>query len=93
MTFEYVVVLLIAVVSSAVIAWPASIICRRCGYSPWLGMIALVPIANVALLWFVAFSPWVADPTTRPARPSSHPLTVLRSLRERIQMIGLPQKP
>jgi hypothetical protein len=85
---------LITVVSSAVIAWPASIICRRTGYSPWLGIVAIVPIANIALLWFIALSPWTADRATdRPARPSWQPLAFFRSVRERIQTIGLPQKP
>jgi hypothetical protein len=34
-----------------VVAWPASRICSRLGFSPWLGILAIVPIANVLLLW------------------------------------------
>jgi hypothetical protein len=93
MTLEYVVIWSVAIVSAAVVIWPATVICRRVGYSPYLGFLAIVPFANLALLWFVAFSPWAEDPTTRPARPSLHPLMFLRWLRARIQMIGLPQKP
>ncbi len=28
------------------------------GYSAWLGLLAVAPVANLALLWFVAFSKW-----------------------------------
>ena len=94
MALEYAVVLAITIFSAAVVIWPASVICRRLGYSPYLGFVAVVPLANLALLWFVAFSPWTADEANaRSARPAWHPLAFLRSLRERIQMIGLPQKP
>jgi hypothetical protein len=94
MAFEYAMILSIALVSAAVVIWPATVICRRVGYSPYLGLLAIVPFANLALLWFVAFSPWAADQTRDlPARPSWHALVFLRSLRERIQTIGLPQKP
>lgn len=40
---------------------PAGMICRRTGRSPWLGAFALVPVANVLLLWFVAVAPWNSD--------------------------------
>jgi len=41
-----------------VVAWPAGRICRRLGYSPWLGILAVIPLANVVLLWFIALSQW-----------------------------------
>ena len=41
-----------------IVAWPAGRICRRIGFSPWLGLLALIPIGNLALLWFVALSDW-----------------------------------
>jgi hypothetical protein len=40
--------------------WPAARICKRIGFSPWLGLLAAVPFANVILLWVVAFAPWPA---------------------------------
>ncbi|TAK19375.1 MAG: hypothetical protein EPO35_00235 [Acidobacteria bacterium] len=43
-----------------VLIWPAARICKRAGFSPWLGILIIVPIANVVLLWYVAFSPWPA---------------------------------
>ena len=48
-----------------VVIWPAGRICRRVGFSPWLGILIIVPIANLFLLWYVALSKWPrvqADP-------------------------------
>ena len=46
-----------------VVIWPMVIICRRIGFSPWLGILAAVPLANVVLLWFLALSQWPKDDT------------------------------
>jgi hypothetical protein len=48
-----------------VVVWPAARICSRLGFSPWLGILAMVPIANVILLWFVAVSPWPRPPLSQ----------------------------
>ena len=56
---ELIVIALIASMSLFVV-WPAARICQRAGFSRWLGMLAIVPIANVLLLWFVAMAPWPA---------------------------------
>ena len=42
------------------VVWPMARICRRAGFSPWLGVIAIVPIANICLLWFLALASWPA---------------------------------
>jgi hypothetical protein len=49
-----------------VVIWPASTICRRLGFSPWLGVLAIFPLANLLLLWFVALSRWPRMETTSP---------------------------
>ncbi len=54
---ELVVVLVIAAGLSVVI-WPAVRICRRAGFPAWLGVLTVVPVANVVLLWFVALAEW-----------------------------------
>ena len=41
-----------------VIIWPAATICRRLGFSGWLGFLAVLPMVNLLLLWFVALSDW-----------------------------------
>jgi hypothetical protein len=33
-------------------------LCQRVGYSPWLSLLMLLPIANVVLLYFIAFGDW-----------------------------------
>jgi hypothetical protein len=30
----------------------------RAGYSPWMGLIMLVPIANIVILYMFAFKTW-----------------------------------
>jgi len=52
-----IVVLVMAAMALAVI-WPAATICRRLGFSPLLGILAIVPLANLLLLWFVALAQW-----------------------------------
>ena len=44
------------------VAYPAGRICSRLGFTPWLGILAIVPIANVILLLYVAFSRWPSHP-------------------------------
>lgn len=58
---EYFIVVILAV-SLVAVVWPAARICQRAGFSPWLGVLIVVPLANILLLWFVAFSPWPAMP-------------------------------
>lgn len=62
---ELLVVSLIALACIAVVAWPAARICRRAGFTPWLGVIALIPLFNLALLWFMAIAPWPASEPRR----------------------------
>jgi hypothetical protein len=61
---ELTIILLFSIMSLAVV-WPAMRICRRAGFSQWLGLLIVVPLANILLLWFVAFSPWPALPESR----------------------------
>jgi predicted PurR-regulated permease PerM len=68
---EFIVVLAIAAISLITI-WPASRICRRVGFPWWLGLLIVVPLANMILLWFVAFADWplehIARQTSTPGR-------------------------
>ncbi|MCO4321397.1 hypothetical protein [Aliidiomarina quisquiliarum] len=36
-------------------------ICQRTGYPGWLGIFVLVPMVNLVLLYFIAFSDWPTD--------------------------------
>jgi hypothetical protein len=60
--FPELIVLLAIVVSSLAIVWPAGRICHRLGFSPWLGVLAVVPLANLVLLWYVAMAEWPGVP-------------------------------
>jgi hypothetical protein len=51
-------VLCVMVLSLAVLVYPATLICRRLGFTPWLGVLIIVPLANLVLLWFVALARW-----------------------------------
>ena len=53
-----IVVVAFMVAMALVVIWPMGMICRRIGFSPWLGILAAVPFANVVLLWFLALSQW-----------------------------------
>ena len=52
-------------VTIALVAYPAGRICSRLGFSPWLGVLAMVPFLNVLLLLYVAFSPWPVNVESR----------------------------
>jgi hypothetical protein len=56
---ELVVVAFMALMALVVI-WPTARICERAGFSPWLGILTVIPIANIVLLWFIAMAPWPA---------------------------------
>jgi hypothetical protein len=33
-------------------------LCRRVGHSPWLSLLMLIPVANIILLYVIAFGAW-----------------------------------
>jgi hypothetical protein len=51
---------------------PACRICIKAGYPSWAGVFAMVPVLNVLLLWFFAFSKWPLERqlATLQARPT-----------------------
>jgi len=50
--------LLVVLFVATLLVWPAARICRKAGYSAWLGVAIIVPLANILLLWFLALSEW-----------------------------------
>jgi hypothetical protein len=43
-------------------------ICKRVGHSPWLGLLIVVPLANLIFIYYLAFAEWPSDKkTTTPA--------------------------
>ena len=55
------IVVLAIVASIFTVLWPVARLCARLGLSPWLGVLAIVPIGNVLLLWFMAYAAWPID--------------------------------
>jgi hypothetical protein len=48
---------------------PVTRIFKRVGINPWLSILAIVPLVNLAGLWLFAFSPWPSDPD--PGEPAA----------------------
>jgi hypothetical protein len=46
-------------------------ICAKAGYSGWIGLLVLVPLANLLLLYFLGFSEWPLE--RRAAAPPAGP--------------------
>jgi hypothetical protein len=63
---ELLVLLVMVLLSAVVVAFPAGRICQRAGFPPWLGVLAVVPLANLLLLWFVALAEWPASKVREP---------------------------
>jgi hypothetical protein len=62
---ELTVVAVISLFGIGLVVWPAARICRKAGFPSWLGALAVVPIANLLLLWFVAAADWPASAAGR----------------------------
>lgn len=41
-------------------------LCTRIGFSPWLSLLIIVPLVNIAFIYFLAFAEW---PTHSSAAP------------------------
>lgn len=46
------------VVISIVFVIPYWQIFRKAGYSPWLALLLFIPLVNIILIWWFAFSAW-----------------------------------
>ncbi len=57
----FVVVLVIAVLP------PYWMIFKKAGFSPWLALLMYIPLANLIVLYFVAFSVWKMAPASQSA--------------------------
>jgi hypothetical protein len=67
-------------VFALIVVVPACLVCRKAGYPAWLGVAAILPVANIVLLCFLAFSKWPLEQRleelARPL-PSATPLLPL----------------
>jgi len=52
---------LIFLIYVAVFVIPIAKVLRRLGFSPWLALLAIVPLVNVIMLWIFAYGRWPRD--------------------------------
>jgi len=50
-------------VMAVAVVVPVWRICQRTGYPGWIGVLILIPMVNLALLYFLAFANWPANKT------------------------------
>jgi hypothetical protein len=53
---------LIGLVATVVLVIPYWFIFKKAGFSPWLAILMFVPLANIIILYVVAFSQWKVVP-------------------------------
>lgn len=49
---------LVMLVMAVIVILPFWFIFSKAGYSKWLSLLMVVPLVNIALLYFLAFSKW-----------------------------------
>lgn len=54
-------------VLAVIIVVPFWRISQRVGYSGWLSLLMLVPLVNLAYVYFLAFAPWPSQQRQDPA--------------------------
>lgn len=52
----------IGLIASVVLVIPYWFIFKKAGFSPWLAILMFVPLANIIILYVIAFSPWKVVP-------------------------------
>jgi hypothetical protein len=68
-------VLLVVLAAIVVGILPYWFIFKKAGFSPWLCILMLVPLANLIVLYVVAFSPWNVMPENAGFRVPPPPST------------------
>jgi hypothetical protein len=59
---------------AVVVVVPYWVIYKKAGFAPWLSFLMVVPVVNVVVLYFVAFSSWQRRPNVYSAPASYTPL-------------------
>jgi hypothetical protein len=61
MTFIAILPILI-LIGIAIVVVPFWFICKKAGFSPWLSLLNIVPLGNLALIYVLAFADWKVVP-------------------------------
>ena len=75
MAMFFIPIILFGIVANVVLFIPFWFIFKKAGFSPWLAVLMFVPLANVIILYVVAFSQWKVAPippySVTPFQPDS----------------------
>jgi hypothetical protein len=52
-------------IMAAIVVIPFWRICSKAGFPGWLSLLMLIPLVNIAFLYFLAFAQWPANRTFR----------------------------
>lgn len=53
---------LLILVGLAIVIVPFWFICKKAGFSPWLSLLNIIPLGNLALIYVLAFAEWKTTP-------------------------------
>jgi hypothetical protein len=66
-------IMVFGLICVAVIIVPFWFICKKAGFSPWLSLLNIVPLGNLALIYVLAFAEWKVAPMPPPTWASGYP--------------------
>jgi len=64
--------MLFGLIATVILVIPFWFIFKKAGFSPWLSVLTFVPLANIIILYVVAFSEWKVVPVP-PYSVTAHP--------------------
>ncbi|MFP5211243.1 MAG: hypothetical protein ACLGRW_18320 [Acidobacteriota bacterium] len=53
---------LLILVGLVIVIVPFWFICKKAGFSPWLSLLNIIPLGNLALIYVLAFAEWKTTP-------------------------------
>jgi hypothetical protein len=73
----FIPMILFGIIANIILVIPLWFIFKKAGFSPWLAVLMFVPLANIIILYVVAFSQWKVVPlwpsSVTPHPPQSYP--------------------
>ncbi len=64
--------ILFGIIANVILVIPFWFIFKKAGFSPWLAVLMFVPLANIIILYVIAFSQWKVVPMW-PSSVTPHP--------------------
>jgi len=53
---------IVIILGLAIVIVPFWFICKKAGFSPWLSLLNIIPLGNLALIYVLAFAEWKVNP-------------------------------